>query len=345
MSLLTDIDERSREIFRRIVENYIATGDPTGSRTLAQSEGLGVSPATIRNVMSDLTDLGLLAAPHISAGRLPTQSGLRLFVDTMLEVGNITDTERRVMEQQAGAGTADEMLDRVASQLSGLTQSASLVVTTKTDAPLKHVEFVPIGGRQVLMVMVSEDGAVENRLVDRPVDLPVSSLTAAANYLNTRLRGRTMAAAQADILREIEERRSALDEMTSRLVKQGIATVVEGAAGRGPSLIVRGRAKLLEGQSAEDLDLMQQLFDDLEQKQDLIEVLQAASAGAGVRIFIGSENQLFSMSGSSVIVKPYSDGAGKVLGLVGVIGPTRLNYARIIPMVDYTADVVTRLLK
>ena len=342
MTQLTDIDDRSRAIFRQIVENYLATGGPTGSRTLSQGSNLAVSAATIRNVMADLTDMGLLASPHISAGRLPTEAGLRLFVDSMLEFGNVSDQERRAMEEQFGAGSAEDVMDRVADQLSGLTGSASLVVTSKSEAPLKQVDFVPMGDSQALMVLVMEGGHVENRLLNLPMGLSSASLATAANYLNARLKGRTMAGARQEILAEVEARKAQLDTLTSQLVKDGIAQETGGADKR---LIVRGRARLLEGQSAEDLALVQQLFEDLERKQELIDVLQAATDGEGVRIFIGSENQLFSLTGSSVIVKPYQDSAGQILGMVGVIGPTRLNYARIIPMVDYTADAVARLLK
>ncbi len=342
MSVLKEIDARSREIFRQLVESYLETGEPVGSRTLSQDRRLAVSAATIRNVMADLTDLGLLQAPHVSAGRLPTDLGLRLFVDSLLQVGELSDQERRALDVQSEETAGGSVLELAAAKLSGLTQSASLVVAQKNEAPFRHIEFVSTAPDEALVVVVFEDGRVENRLMKAPEGLSPSALIAAGNYLSARLRGKTMSEARETIVSEIETNQAALDELTSRLVREGVAEV---SGAERLSLIVRGRGRLLEDATADDLERVRMLFDDLERKRDVIEILNAAREADGVRIYIGSENRLFSLSGSSVIVAPYRDKSRKIVGVLGVIGPTRLNYGRVIPIVDYTAEVVSRLLK
>ncbi len=357
---LEEIDERSREVFRQLVETYIRTGEPVGSRTLSQDQAIRASAATIRNVMADLTDLGLLHAPHISAGRLPTETGLRLFVDSLLQVGDLSEAERMEIEQQFEKGPVETVLEEAASQLTGLTQSASLVITNKTEAPLRHLEFVPTSPGHALAVLVFEDGSVENRIITLPPGLPPASLTMGSNYLNARLSGQTLTEARRKILKELDENKAALDELTASLVRRGVAEYPGEASGNNSknyqtgkkrtlgshaSLIVRGRGRLLDETTQSDLERVRMLFDDLERKEELIEMLSAAKNGEGVRIFIGSENGLFSLSGSSVIVAPYKDSGNNLIGVLGVIGPTRLNYARIIPIVDYTAELVSKLLK
>lgn len=342
MSILNEIDERARDIFKQLVETYLKTGEPVGSRTLSHDAGIAVSAATVRNVMADLTDLGLLYAPHVSAGRLPTELGLRLFVDSLLQLGDLSAEERRAIDDSSFSGSADDLLEAAAARLSGLTHTASLVVTEKSEAPLRHIEFVATEPGQALGVLVFEDGRIENRVIKTPAGLPPSSLIAAGNYLSARMRGRTLAEAQALIRNEIESRRAQLDELTARLVQEGVALF----SGTGePTLIVRGQSRLLDEASEADLERVRMLFDDLERKQEVVDLLSAAKSGQGVKIFIGSENRLFSLSGSTVIVAPYRDKTHKIVGVLGVIGPTRVNYARVIPIVDYTAEVVSRLLK
>ena len=342
MSILSDIDQRSRDVFRQIVESYLETGEPVGSRTLSQAGHVSASAATIRNVMADLTDLGLLYAPHISAGRLPTEIGLRLFVDSMMQLGDLSEHERSALEPGDQGEEGASVLEEVAAKLSGLTQSASLVVAQKSERPLRDIEFVATSPGQALAVLVFEDGRVENRIVTTPPGLPPSSLEAAGNYLSARLRGRSLGEASDAILAEIKANESALDALTAKLVEEGVAEI---SGGDRSSLIVRGRGHLLEEANAEDLERVRMLFDDLERKRDVIDLLSAAKEGEGVKVFIGSENRLFSLSGSSVIAAPYRDASQRIVGVLGVIGPTRLNYARVVPIVDYTADVVSRLLK
>ena len=344
--------ERPREIFRQLVEAYLGTGEPVGSRTLSHRLPIALSPASIRNVMADLEKMGLLYAPHTSAGRVPTERGLRLFVDGMLEVGDLSREERTAIEERiAASGRAtEEVLTQAASLLSGLSRCAGLLLAGKQESPLSHVEFVALGPGKALAVLVGADGSVENRLIDTPLGLPPSALSEASNYLSAKLHGRTLEAARGEILAEIETQHAELDALTAKIVAEGLATLSARPRGaEGPAedkiLIVRGASNLLEDIDAQnDLMRVRTLFDDIERKSDLIKLLELAREGEGVRVFIGSENKLFSLSGSSIVAAPYADAKGKVVGVIGVIGPTRINYARIVPMVDYTARVVGRLL-
>jgi heat-inducible transcriptional repressor len=341
---LAELDDRAREIFRRVVESYLETGEPVGSRTLSRG-GVHLSPASIRNTMQDLTQLGLLGAPHISAGRLPTHAGLRLFVDGLMEVGDVAEEDRRVIESRlAGRGRSfDDALNEASSILSGLAGGAGIVVTPVRDAGVKHVEFVALSVDQALTVMVFEDGTIENRLMALAAGVTPSALQEASNFLNARLRGKTLAEAGSDIRAELDRARRELNETAARLVEDGMAGW-SGGEGSDRALIVRGRANLLgNGQAVEDLERVRMLFDDLEQKEQLIGLLDGVREAQGVRIFIGAETRLFSLSGSAVIAAPYMTGQHKVLGAIGVIGPARLNYARVIPLVDYTARVLSQV--
>ncbi len=349
--LAGELGERPREVFRHLVDAFLASGEPVGSRTLSQRLPHSLSPASIRNVMADLESMGLLYAPHTSAGRVPTERGLRLFVDGMLEIGELSPEERRTIESRvtaAGRGIED-VLTQATMMLSGLSHCAGLVVAPKADQTFKHVEFVAVAPGKALVVIVSEDGQVENRLIDTPIGLPVSALAEASNYLNARLRGRTLEAARGEIVAELENERAELDALTAKIVAEGLATLASpqgvSHAAEEKVLIVRGAAHLLDSVEAQtDIERVRTLFDDIERKNELIRLLELAGEGDGVRIFIGSENRLFSLSGSSIIAAPYANAKGKVVGVIGVLGPTRLNYARIIPMVDHTAKVVGRLL-
>jgi heat-inducible transcriptional repressor len=343
---LAQLDERARDIFRRIVETYLETGEPVGSRTISRG-GVPLSPASIRNTMQDLAQLGLLGAPHSSAGRLPTHSGLRLFVDGLLEVGDLGDDERQMIEERlAGRGrNVQEALDEASALLSGLAGGAGVVVAPVRDAGVKHVEFIALGPDQALAVMVFDDGQVENRLMRLAPGLTPSALQEASNFLNARIAGRTLGEAKEQVRGELESARRALDETAARLVEDGLAAW-GGGEDQSRALIVRGRANLLHDRSAlDDLERVRMLFDDLEQKEQLIGLLDDVREAQGVRIFIGAETRLFSLSGSSVIAAPYMNGRQRVVGAIGVIGPTRLNYARVIPLVDYTARVLGRLLE
>lgn len=342
--VLQDLNRRSREILRHIVDAYVETGAPIGSRTLSRRLGLELSPATIRNVMADLEELGLLFAPHTSAGRLPTELGLRLFVHGLLECGNLTHEERQHIDSQCAASgrSLSQMLEQAGSTLSGLSNCAGLVVAPKTEAPLKHIEFVSLGPGRALVVMVNASGVVENRIIDVPMGMPASSLVEASNYLTARLVGRTLFEAAAEIRRELTAHQAELDDLTSKVVEQGLATWT--GEGDSRALIVSGQSHLLEEvNAAEDLERIRRLFGALETKEALLSLLNLAETAEGVQIFIGAENELFGLAGCSMIVAPYGGGDKELVGAIGVIGPTRIDYARIIPMVDYTAKVIGRL--
>jgi heat-inducible transcriptional repressor len=343
---LAQLNERSREIFRQIVESYLATGEPLGSRNLSRLIQTPLSPASVRNVMADLEQLGLIFAPHTSAGRLPTELGLRFFVDALMQIGDLNENERRQIEAQvAGAGKSMEnVLSEASALLSGLTRAAGVVLTAKANSRLKNIEFMRLDPERALVVMVGEDGQVENRILPLPIGLPASALTEASNFLNARIRGKTLAEVRGELEHARVAAQAELDQLTQKVIADGLASW-SGGDGDERKLIVRGQAHLLEDLKVlEDLERVRLLFDDLESRRDVIDLLGRAERAEGVRIFIGSENKLFSLSGSSTIIAPYHDRAGRIVGVLGVIGPTRLNYARVIPMVDYTAKVVGRLL-
>ena len=345
---LSVLNARSQDIFRKLVERYLETGLPVGSRDLSRILSIGLSPASVRNVMADLEDLGLIAPPHTSAGRAPTQEGLRFFVDAMLEVGAVDEAERSKIAQQieghSGQGDIEDILTEASTVLSGLSHGAGLVIAAKADMVLRHIEFVRLDAQTAMAILVGQDGSVENRVVPLPPGLTASALTQASNYLASIAVGRTLSEARAALAIRRTEQKAELDELTRRLVDSGLAELSD-APTASPTVIVRGRANLInDAMASEDLQRIRELFDELESKTGLIELLGDAEKAQGVRIFIGSENKLFSLSGSSVILSPYRDANEKVVGVVGVIGPTRLNYARIVPVVDYTANVVSAMM-
>ena len=345
-TILDQLNDRSREVFRRVVEAYLATGDPVGSRTLTRDFSEKISAATIRNVMQDLEYLGLLGSPHVSAGRVPTQEGLRMFVDGLLEVGSLEQSDRDLIDSTVASNSSDVtgLLDRIGSALSGVTRSASLVLAPKHEAPIKHIEFVSLGHDRALVVLVFADGHVENRIFTPPPGQTPSSMREAANFLNALVEGKTLTDMRRRISQEIVTRRQEIDQLAHALVESGLA-VWQDDGDSHERLIVRGRANLLDaGVDEADLERIRVLFDDLERKRDIAEFLERAEEGEGVRIFIGSENKLFSLSGSSLVVSPYMNADRKIIGAVGVIGPTRLNYGRIVPIVDYTAQLVGKLI-
>ena len=343
--MMDELNDRSREVFRRVVEAYLETGAPVGSRTLTRTLSEKVSAATIRNVMQDLEFLGLLGSPHVSAGRVPTQAGLRMFVDGLLEVGDLAGEDREKIDNTLGDNKGDvgALLDRVGAALSGVTRGASLVLTPKHEAPIRHIEFVSLGPDRALVVLVFADGHVENRIFQPPLGQTPSSMREAANFINAIAEGKTLSELGRAIAKEIAARRQEIDVLARALVESGMA-VWQDQGETTERLIVRGRSNLLADAEAQDLERIRTLFDDLERKRDIADFLELAEGGEGVRIFIGSENKLFSLSGSSLVVSPYMNADRKIIGAVGVIGPTRLNYGRIVPIVNYTAQLVGRLM-
>lgn len=342
---ITDLSDRAREIFRGVVEAYLDAGQPVGSRTISRLPGLNLSPASIRNVMQDLEEAGLLAAPHTSAGRMPTETGLRLFVDGMMQAADPSEEDQRAIERQLTAeGPIEEALAGATAVLSGLSACAGLVMVPRHETVIRQFSFAPLSDRQALAILVGEDGTVENRVIETAPGTRGSMLTEAANFLTARLGGLTLSEAQTRLARELDLARHAIDAAARMLVEKGVAAWTTDPADR-PVLIVRGQANLIDEGAAADLERVRQLLDELEEKSEIARLLDRARAGTSTRIFIGSENKLFSLSGSSIIAAPYRGHGGRVVGVVGVIGPTRLNYARVVPMVDFTAQTLTRLMQ
>jgi heat-inducible transcriptional repressor len=339
------LDSRAAAVLREIVEQFVETGEPVGSRTLARRLPLSLSPATIRNVMADLTDAGLLFSPHTSAGRLPTERGLRLFVDGLVQFGDISDRDREAIGGTLATSgrSLEDTLAEASAMLSGLSAAASLVLAPKSEGAVRHIEFVPLGSGRALVVLVGADGTVENRVIDIPVGVPPSALVEAGNYLNARLAGRPLAELRRLVAEDIATDRTALDQLTQQVVEAGLATW--SGEGRGASLIIRGQARLFDDiHEIERLAAIRQLFERLEMQETMLRLLEMAEASDGVRIFIGTESGLFGASGISTVVAPARNGEGRIVGAIGVIGPTRINYGRIVPVVDYTARVIGRLL-
>ncbi len=345
-TVINQLNRRSRDIFGAIVESFVANGEPIGSKTLSKKLKVDISPSTVRNVMADLEKAGLLYSPHTSAGRLPTEAGLRIFVDGLLEMGNITTEDRESLEKQlAGTGNSFEsVLESATNTLSGLSNCAGIVCAPKLDAPLKHIEFVYLNPGQALVVLVTADGVVENRIMEVPADIPPSVFIEASNFLNAKLIGKTIADASTAIKKEIDENKELIHTLTSSLLKAGLATWSENE--KEQTLIVSGHSNLLDDVTAmTDLENVRKLFSALETTELTLKVLELVDLGEGVQIFIGADNDLFNLAGCSFIVAPYNSGGNKLLGAIGVIGPSRMNYARIIPMVDYTAKILNRYIR
>jgi heat-inducible transcriptional repressor len=344
-STIRDLNKRSRDIFTTIVDAYVETGEPIGSKTLSQILESTLSPATLRNVMADLEDAGLLYSPHTSAGRLPTNAGLRIFVDGLLELGNLNNEDKSNLEARvAGTGRSfEEVLEEATNTLSGLSNCAGIVLAPKIETPLKHIEFFHLNPGRALVVLVTADGIVENRIIEVPRDIPPSAFIEASNFLNSRFVGQTIKDTCDSLLRELEKNRALLDTLTSKVLEAGLATL--GGDKKDGTLIVTGHSKLLEDVNAiADLEQIRKLFSALETTELMLKVLEMTDKGEGVQIFIGADNDLFDLSGCSFIVAPYKSNQNQLVGAIGVIGPTRMNYARIIPMVDYTAKLLSRII-
>lgn len=339
-----ELTDRARDVFRVVVESYLGSGTPVGSRTISRLGAMNLSPASIRNVMQDLEELGLLAAPHTSAGRMPTESGLRLFVDGMMQAAEPTADERAAIESRlTHAGPIEEALTAATAALSGLSACAGLVLVPTRAPRIRQFAFAALSAEQALAILVGDDGSVENRVMGLPPGMTPSALIEAGNYMTARLAGLTLAEAATALAQEIRQERAALDAASSDLILKGLADWAQDNAHR-PVLIVRGAANLIDAQAAANLDRVRQLLDEIEGKEEIARLLEGAREGSATKVFIGAENKLFALSGSSVIAAPYHGHDGRVVGVVGVIGPTRLNYARIVPMVDFTAQTLSRLM-
>lgn len=337
-----DLTARMRDIFRLVVESYLDRGQPVGSKVIAGAVSL--SPASIRGVMQELEELGLLTHPHTSAGRIPTETGLRLFVDGIMHNALPPARERAAIEAQLTDRPVEEALAAATATLSGLSACAGVVLAPKSELRLKQLSFLPLAPDRALAVLVGTDGSVENRVVELPAATSAAALAEVGNFVSARLSGLTLGEAEARLRTEIAQRRQAIDATAAELVAKGLANWSEDHAQR-PVLIVRGQANLIDEAAAADLERVRRLLDELEDRQEIVRLLEGAREGQGCRIFIGSENRMFALSGSSVIAAPYRGSEGQVVGVVGVIGPTRLNYARVVPMVDFTAQALTRFMR
>lgn len=341
----TDLSQRTRDILRLVVDAYVATGEPVGSKTLSQRMGMSLSPASIRNAMAELEELGLLFSPHTSAGRLPTDAGLSVFVEGLLEISELDENDKKSIERQLepkSSQSVTDLLEQTSSLLSGLSSCAGLVFAPKSESPVRQIDFVQLSPGRVLAVLVSSSGMIENRLLEVSSDIPPHALTTAANYLNARLANKTLAEASESILHEMRDQKDTLDALTRKVVQSGLACLAPQEL--GGHLIVRGQANLLEDvTAAQDLARIRALFEALEARETMLKLLQATTTADGVQIFIGARNQLFSHAGCTMIVSPYR-GEGNMIGALGVIGPTRMDYGRIIPVINYTSQLMGRLI-
>lgn len=344
---VAELRRRSIEIFRELVDAYVETGEPVGSRTLSRRLTTNLSPATIRNIMADLEESGLLYSPHTSAGRLPTEAGMKYFVHGLLEIGEIDEGDRKLLESRCSAAgkSLESVLSEATTTLSGLSKCASLVLAPKTESPLRHIEFVHLGAGRMLVILINEEGSVENRLIELSGDIPPHILEEATKFLQPRLIGKNLIEAKDMTLKELEKTRADLDELTRKVVDAGIAVWTGNTSEKVGSLIIKGQSNLLQNVTAiEDLDKIRDLFQALEGKESIFQLLEAAIQAQGIQIFVGSDSRLFDLAGCSLVVAPYKGSRQQILGAIGVIGPTRMNYSRIIPMVDYTAKIIGRLL-
>lgn len=348
-SNILGFNDRSQHVLRRLIDIYLESGEPVGSRTLAKLSGLGVSAATVRNIMSDLEDMGLLYSPHISSGRLPTNSGLKLFVDALLEVKKTKNDEinqiHRVFDDR---GDLRYLLDKACQKLSGITRLAGLVVAPKIDSNIKHIEFVRIAPCQALAILVTEDGLVENRLVSIPKDVNPSVLIEASNFIRTHFSGKSLKQIRKTVSTQVEQHRNELSKLTNKLINIGVGST-SGDTEESEIFIIHGHSEMLEDAEVKsDLVRMREIFKLLEKRKNTRKLLEQTESGKGVQVFIGAENSLFSLSGCSAIIAPISsnitDTEHKILGAIGVVGPSHMNYGKIVPLVDFTAHIISQYL-
>lgn len=335
-----DLDLRARRVLRTLIAQYLVDGEPVGSRTLAKSSGLHVSPATIRNIMSDLEDVGLVSSPHTSAGRVPTPRGLRLFVDSLIELKPLPAEEmaRLQSEMPRQPATTRDLLDSTSVLLSAVTHFVGVVtVPRQADFPLRHIDFVALPDARVLVILVFADNQVQNRVVQLAKPLPASTLGQAANYLNSHFVGLRLDDIRAHLLRELRAAGSELNRMLSNAVDLAAASFApDGEA----DVVLSGQTNLMGYQELSDLDRLRDLFDTFQRKRDLLQLMEICARAPGVRLFIGEESGYSALDGCSVVTAPYG-ASGRVLGSVGVIGPTRMAYAKVIPVVQATADLLS----
>jgi heat-inducible transcriptional repressor len=337
------LDVRSRRLLRTLIAQYITEGQPVGSRTLAKSSGLDVSPATIRNIMADLEEAGLVAAPHTSAGRVPTSQGYRVFVDSLLEMRPLGEPEVDQLRRElpTDASTPD-LLGSATSLLSEMTHFVGVVsVPRREEFPFRHIDFVALDGNRVLVILVFTDGQVQNRVIATQHAYNASELEQVANYLNVNFAGMRIDEIRARLLLEMRDERARLNSLLSAAVEVA-EQAFQGSAGN--DMLVAGQTNLMGKQDVADVDRLRELFEAFQRKRDLLQLLERCSHAEGVRLFIGEESGFAALDTYSLVTAPYGVG-GRVLGVLGVIGPTRMAYERVIPVVQATAQIISSALK
>jgi len=344
-TLYLELSDRSKQIFKGVIESYLDSGEPVGSEALSKKLGINISTSTIRSIMANLQKEGLLFAPHISAGRLPTDKGMRYFVDGVLEFGRLSKSERETIKNQCRSKgiSFEDVLDEASKILSSLSNCAGFVVAPKYQNKIKHIEFIRLSSNQIMSIVANENGLVENRILDSNNSYSENTLKQVSNYLNSKFSGKTIDEIKKIISNEIENSQLELNTLSKKLVKEGIIELVPNS--EAPYIFLHGQSSLLEDNIVtKDLDQMRNIFDDIENKSNFLSVLESTNKGKGVQIYIGAQNFLFNHSGLSMIMAPYINNEQKIIGAIGVLGPMRINYARIVPLVDYTSKVIGRIL-
>jgi len=344
-NLYVELSDRSKQIFKSVVETYLETGSPSGSETILKKGGVNLSSSSIRLILANLQKEGLLFAQHTSAGRLPTDKGIRFFVDGLLEFGRLTQDERDNIKQQCLAkGTSfQEVLDEASKVISGLSSHTCIVVAPKNQNSIKHIEFIRLNSSQVMSIIASANGQIENRIIDDGGVYTDNILREISNYLNAKYLNKSIGEIKRNIQLEINNSKGRLEVLSQNLVQKGILEIAPNS--ENPYIFLHGQSNLLEDEIiSKDLDQIRKLFDEIENKTNFLEILENTNSAKGVQIFIGSQNFLFKHSGLSMIMAPYKDKDQKIIGAIGVMGPTRLNYAKIVPLVDYTSKIIGKVL-
>ena len=344
-NLYVELSHRSKQIFKSVVETYLETGSPSGSETILKKGLIDLSSSSIRSILAELQKEGFLYAPHTSSGRLPTDKGMRLFVDGLLEFGRLSKNEQENIKQQCvskGASFQD-VLEEASKLISGLSNHAGIVVAPKFQNKIKHIEFIRLNNSQVMSIIASINGQIENRIINEKGLYSDNTLKEISNYLNSKYTNKNIDEIKKNIKDDIKNSKGRLEVLSKNLVKKGILELEPNT--ENPYIFLHGQSSLLGDEIiSKDLDQIRKLFDEIENKNTFVNILENTNAAKGVQIFIGSQNFLFKHSGLSMVMAPYKNKAQEIIGAIGVVGPTRLNYSRIVPLVDYTSKIIGKVL-
>ncbi len=344
-NLYTELNDRSKLIFKKLVESYLETGSPAGSETIMKMGGFNLSSASIRTILSNLQKEGLLFAPHRSAGRMPTEKGMRFFVDGLLEFGRISKSDMENIKQQCSTKdkSYEEVLNLASKTISGLSNYAGIVIAPKFQKNLKHLEFIRLNKSQLMLILAYENGEIENRIIEDKGVYNNNFLIQASNYLTSKFNNKNITQIKKEIQVDIQKSQNKLEIISSKLVQQGI--IQNQPKPNNPYIFLHGQSNLLKDEIiSKDLDQIRSLFDEIEKKSSFVEILENAGRAKGVQIFIGSKNFLFKHSGLSMVMAPYKNNEQEIIGAIGVVGPTRLNYSKIVPLVDYTSKIIGKVI-